>query len=359
MVARVTPTIAGTGIAPSGTIAGQWSGEGNFSWLFFTAADLLSTGHSNNGSSAAILVDSAGTITAADTWLAQSVDISGQLRSYRSTNGTTWTQFGSATPAAYTIFDSAVPVTIGNRQTTFPWAGRIYSVEMRTGLDPVAGSVLWRFDASEYPGNGATSYVDPRGRTWTLQSASSIVHTPPDSIERVNGAQVYLPTVDQLFRFDNDRWRLEQAPLRSYTPIYNSLTLGTGGTNIGGYTISDNICTAQGEVTFGTGGAVTAPSLYVTLPPELLVNYHADPGFDMIGNIYGWRQLGIARYFDESTLMISRGSMDTTKVDDPYTGSVWALFYSGHGGGWSVSNTNPFTWTSGDQLWWKIQFDIL
>ena len=32
---------------------------------------------------------------------------------------------------------------------------------------------IWRFDANEYPGTG-TSYVDPRGRTWTLTAANAI-----------------------------------------------------------------------------------------------------------------------------------------------------------------------------------------
>ena len=53
------------------------------------------------------------------------------------------------------------------------WGGRIHYVELRTGLNPAAGSVLWRFDANDYPGTG-TVYTDPRGRTWTLTSAAAI-----------------------------------------------------------------------------------------------------------------------------------------------------------------------------------------
>lgn len=33
--------------------------------------------------------------------------------------------------------------------------------------------VIWRFDANDYPGTG-TTYIDPRGRTWTLSAASAI-----------------------------------------------------------------------------------------------------------------------------------------------------------------------------------------
>lgn len=41
-------------------------------------------------------------------------------------------------------------------------------------LNPLPAELLWRFDANEYPGTGL-SYVDPRGRTWTLTTAAAIV----------------------------------------------------------------------------------------------------------------------------------------------------------------------------------------
>ena len=66
-------------------------------------------------------------------------------------------------------FNSVLPLRIGNVQMN----GRIYSVELRTGLDPAAGTVLWRFSADDYPGYD-TSYVDPRGRTWTLTNPAAI-----------------------------------------------------------------------------------------------------------------------------------------------------------------------------------------
>ena len=75
-----------------------------------------------------------------------------------------------------------VPPPTNNPQTLYigaasgTWGvfnGRIYSVEMRTGLDPTQGKVLWRFDATEYPGSG-TTYTDPRGRVWTLANAGVI-----------------------------------------------------------------------------------------------------------------------------------------------------------------------------------------
>jgi hypothetical protein len=97
-----------------------------------------------------------------------------------STDGVTWTNVGGGgtIASAFNFFDSTASITIGGLAggSLYQWDGRIYSVEMRTGVVPGAGSVVWRFDAEDYPGTG-TSYVDPRGRTWTLTTASAINRT--------------------------------------------------------------------------------------------------------------------------------------------------------------------------------------
>ena len=52
---------------------------------------------------------------------------------------------------------------------------RIYSVEMRTGVDPASGQVIWRFDASEAPTDVATTtWADPRGRSWSVSNPQAI-----------------------------------------------------------------------------------------------------------------------------------------------------------------------------------------
>ena len=51
------------------------------------------------------------------------------------------------------------------------WAGRVYYVELRTGLDPAGGSVVWRFDAA-----------NPIG--WTLTDEDAIVANTADPMEQ-------------------------------------------------------------------------------------------------------------------------------------------------------------------------------
>lgn len=142
------------------------------------------------------------------------------------TEAMSWTQLGTPITTAGTggMFASTARVEVGaiSTGTAQPFAGRIARVIVRNGIAgttvldvsennagglapgattfvassgqtvtiastapavqpivrPQADAVVWRFDASDYPGTG-TSYVDPRGRTWTLSAAGAIVPKVP------------------------------------------------------------------------------------------------------------------------------------------------------------------------------------
>jgi hypothetical protein len=121
-------------------------------------------------------------VTGADEFLAFGITLNNAGRLWfdvwSSPDGAGWTKLRSQNMAASVIpADSSAVVRVGAYEgTASPWNGLIYSCELRSGLDPKGGSLLWRFDANEYPGTG-TSYTDPRGRTWTLTNATCI-HTP-------------------------------------------------------------------------------------------------------------------------------------------------------------------------------------
>jgi hypothetical protein len=66
----------------------------------------------------------------------------------------------------YNLTGSTFPATSGQTVTVAQTAGN-------TIVQPQADRVVWRFDANDYPGTG-TTYVDPRGRTWTLSAAGAI-----------------------------------------------------------------------------------------------------------------------------------------------------------------------------------------
>ena len=80
-------------------------------------------------------------------------------------------------PGGTPVFDYDEALIPNDTVASFPaHTGQTITVNQTTGqkiLQPVASQLLWRFDANDYPGTG-TSYVDPRGRTWTLTSASAI-----------------------------------------------------------------------------------------------------------------------------------------------------------------------------------------
>ena len=113
--------------------------------------------------------------------LAVSLDVDngagGHTYTARALVGGVWVNLGDNVVAGLFTggFDASELLRIGIQLGGNPavFEGNIYSVEQRSGLDPNAGGVLWRFDASEYPGTG-TVYADPRGRTWTLTTAGAI-----------------------------------------------------------------------------------------------------------------------------------------------------------------------------------------
>jgi hypothetical protein len=67
---------------------------------------------------------------------------------------------------AYALTGTTFPATSGQTVTVNQTAGN-------TIVQPQPNTTVWRFDANDYPGTGLT-YVDPRGRTWTLSAAGAI-----------------------------------------------------------------------------------------------------------------------------------------------------------------------------------------
>jgi hypothetical protein len=131
------------------------------------------------------------------------------------TEPTSWTARSTATiNAGINLPAGNAAVGIGQRQTLEPLNGRIARAIVRNGIagttvldvsennagtmtdathfqattgqtvtvtqtagntivQPQPDSLVWRFDAADYPGTGLT-YTDPRSRTWTLSAAGAI-----------------------------------------------------------------------------------------------------------------------------------------------------------------------------------------
>lgn len=153
-----------------GVVVGHWPGAPELAWNVALAPgdDVVYFMTSADGST--VTYDFAVTPdpTGADQYRAVSVDIGHPITEWSSSGDGVWHPIGTGLGTSVTPFDTAQAMGIGNA-----FDGRIYSVELRTGLDPTGGAVVWRFDADDYPGTGM-SYVDPRGRTWTLAGAGAI-----------------------------------------------------------------------------------------------------------------------------------------------------------------------------------------
>jgi hypothetical protein len=79
-----------------------------------------------------------------------------------------------------TFYPSTTVAAVGGSVTATQTAGTTI-IQLDSSMpivQPQPDAVVWRFDANDYPGTG-TSYVDPRGRTWTLSAAGAIMPKVP------------------------------------------------------------------------------------------------------------------------------------------------------------------------------------
>ena len=175
------PVVAG-GVS-SHTVVGQWSPDGQRSWRLRRHETNLGLfwGVTTTGAGAAETTRtlSYGAATGGDETASLAIDLAVGTTDQRLTLTKPDGLIQTAVNPRLIPFDGNGTLRIGGSDAVLePWDGRIYSVELRTGLDPRGGSVVWRFDASEYPGTG-TTYIDPRGRPWTVTSAAAITPKVP------------------------------------------------------------------------------------------------------------------------------------------------------------------------------------
>jgi phage tail-like protein len=135
-----------------------------------------------------------------DLWLAYWIDVSTGGSWYQgvsiSYDGYTYTPIGTTitTAGAYTSVGNTALINVGNTSggTTRSFDGIIYWAEQRTGTNPKAGNIVWRFDANDYA--GSTPFTDPRGKVWTLAAPTAItakvvtLDPPPSSPNVINDA---------------------------------------------------------------------------------------------------------------------------------------------------------------------------
>jgi hypothetical protein len=102
-----------------------------------------------------------------------------------SLDGVTWNgpsgggTVGSTPPA---FFNSTSNIRIGayTSSNADMFSQGIDWVEVRSGLTPTAGTVIWRFDAADW--SSGTSWTDARSHTWLVSTGSAITDVAPTSV---------------------------------------------------------------------------------------------------------------------------------------------------------------------------------
>ena len=148
-------------------------------------------------------------------WLAQSMEKVGANWTtivYESEDGTTWTNRGTATAAFGTIFDTAADLQIGASSGSH--LADIHCIEMRTGLDPNAGTVLWKLDSDEstmpamtYRQSGVTDFDnDGIADGWTTWQGGTVSSTKREVINGIQYVEAVLESNPSYFGVTSPRF---------------------------------------------------------------------------------------------------------------------------------------------------------
>lgn len=99
----------------------------------------------------------------------------GQMKIYKSSNGTSWTDITSAeTRYSGTLYNTTAAYILGGYSGTSSnsFVGNIYSFTLWSGYDQTSGTDLVKFNPASYS-NGST-FVSTTGETWTVSGNAQI-----------------------------------------------------------------------------------------------------------------------------------------------------------------------------------------
>lgn len=184
--------------------------------------------------------------------------------------------------------------------------------------------------------NGLGSTVSAIGLVQsTLEDATGIKHFSVSTTaarDAITGASTNdrceVQADNVIYRYNGANWRVWEQAVTTFTPTVNNVTLGTGGSVVGWYSVSAGICTVDVLITLGTGGTITG-DVNFTLPVTRSTAQHP------AGNI-----AGIARLRDASPGTTYAG------VCEHVTNNI--AIRSGGATYTTLTATSPFTWTNGD-----------
>ena len=160
------------------------------------------------------------------------------------------------------------------------------------------------------------------------------------------GQMVYQKDTDQIFVWNGTSWlysltpqTLEAGAWQAWTPAWANVTIGDG-TVVAEYCQIQKLVAARAVFTLGSTSAVT--NFGVITPPVTAA----------VGSTYG----GDVQFFDTSANKLFEGYFDPSSST---TGIVFGVLRADetfvYGGG--LGTTSPFTWTTGDQMFFNFYYE--
>jgi len=150
------------------------------------------------------------------------------------------------------------------------------------------------------------------------------------------GMFAYLSDADTLTCYTGSTWvtAATVGQWTAYTPSTTNITLGTGSTNTGRWSRYGRTVHVVGNFTLGTGGSFTG---------------EAQLGLPFTAAAH--RFFGTAYFTDASTA----ANCQVAVAHVPSSADYAQFRYSGSNG--AAQATVPFTWTTGDSIWWSVTFE--
>jgi hypothetical protein len=166
--------------------------------------------------------------------------------------------------------------------------------------------------------------------------ATEIPDTRPESGERFDGMRVFTTDTRSVWMWNapSGKWRLRSKPVTSFTPT-TTFTLGAA-TIATKYWVSDETVHYQGRLLWGAGMIWGMNGNEIDLPIPAYPNIP--------------RMAGVASFYNPPAGDVYPAITDIAPGWDTFT------TYAPAPADFAISNTNPFTWVAGAEMWWTFAY---
>lgn len=206
------------------------------------------------------------------------------------------------------------------------------------------------------PALGMIAQTTDTGTLWRYNGAAwqayfGLICTSATRPTGSDGLTIYETDTDRLMQHNGTGWVIFSEPTQSYTPTSTNLTVGTGGTLTGTFKRSDGWMDLQIYAVLGSSGFSVNSNPIFSLPTgspaiQPVTTLELMKGQAILNDATGNRWYGTTYHdsFNSIGVVYTRIIATGSGISVPTVASV--------------SNIDPFTWTTGDYLLAWVRFQM-